>query len=307
MATYLSLKSLLAVFCLFALAPALQAQSNTSPNEVPAVTRTILLQNAQVVQAPGQVFDRTSVLIRDGLIEAVGADLAVPFDARVIAADSFRVYAGFIDGLSHTGVPKPKPGETPDIDDPGNPPPDAAGIQPQRDVRTMMDLSEKSIEALRNAGFTTAHVVPHGNLFPGQGAIVNLAGSNVGQMVLAGEASMFSQFEAARRMYPATDLGMMALWRNLYRQADRRQQRADRFSDRPGGLNRPEYDAVRYAFFPVVSGEQPVAFKTESYLDAKRALRLQEELGFQLLLMELKEGWWLTEELADTPVFLSLD
>jgi imidazolonepropionase-like amidohydrolase len=161
------------------------AQSN---DEVPEVTRTFALVNARVVQAPGRVMDRATVIVRDGLIATISRDATIPFDAERIDADSLTIYAGFIDGLSHTGIPKPKEEENQERpDDPANPPDEYAGIQPERDARMMLDPKDNSIEKLRQAGFTAAHVVPYGNMLPGSGAVILLAGDDPRTLVLKGD------------------------------------------------------------------------------------------------------------------------
>ncbi|MEO1076699.1 MAG: amidohydrolase, partial [Bacteroidota bacterium] len=78
--------------------PAVAQRAVTEDTPLRPVTRTFALSNARVVQAPGQVLDNATVVIRDGLIEAVGINVTIPFDAEVIEADSLTVYAGFIDG-----------------------------------------------------------------------------------------------------------------------------------------------------------------------------------------------------------------
>ena len=285
------------------------AQVN-SGEDVPRVTHTYALENARVVQAPGRVLERATVVIRDGLIMAVGPDAVVPFDAERIAADSFTVYAGFIDGLSHAGVPEPKGDpnrERPD--NPGDPPNAEAGIQPDRDVRTLLDPAQKSLADLRKAGYTAAHVVPRGRSLPGSGAIILLAGDNANELVFRGNASLFAQFKTARRMYPGTDMAILAKVRQLYREAQRRQRMETLYADNPSGLERPDYDPVHYAFFPVLSGETPVFFHTEDALDVHRALSVQEELGFPIVLTGLAQSFDALDKLksAGHPLLLTLD
>ena len=55
------------------------------------------IKAAKVVPSPGQALTNAIVLLRDGRIEAVGAELAVPADARVWELTNATVYAGFID------------------------------------------------------------------------------------------------------------------------------------------------------------------------------------------------------------------
>ena len=285
------------------------AQVNTG-DEVPQVTRTYVLDNARVVQAPGRVLERATVVIRDGLIVAVNPDAAIPFDAEHIAADSLTVYAGFIDGLSHAGLSKPK--EEPNQErpkNPGDPPNEDAGIQPDRDVRAMLNPKEKSLTDLRKAGFTAAHVVPYGRMLPGSGAVILLAGDDANDLVFKGDASLFAQFETARRMYPGTDMAIMAKMRQLYHEAQRRQRIEQLYADDPTGLERPDYDPVHYALFPVLDGEKQVYFHTESVLDLHRALDVQQDLGFPVVLTGLNQSFDAIDKLqaAGVPLMLTLD
>lgn len=276
---------------------------------VPTVTRTFAIEHARVVQAPGRVLDRATVVVRDGLITAVGPDVAIPFDAERIAGDSLVVYAGFIDALSQAGVPEPRAEPNRDrVPEPGNPPNDRAGIQPDRDVRTMLKPDDPSVASLRRAGFTVAHVVPHGALLPGSGAVILLAGDEAGQMVLRGDASLFAQFDTNRGVYPNTPMGVMAKLRQLYREAERRRTVETMYASNGAGMERPQYDPVHYAFFPVIEGTKPVAFFTESALEVHRALQLREELGFPLVVAGLEGSFDAVPALqaADVPVFFTL-
>ena len=70
-------------------------------NEAIAVAFT----NAKIVTRPGQVIENGNVVFRNGLIEAVGADIEIPFDAKVIDCEGMVIYAGFIDGGTSKGLP----------------------------------------------------------------------------------------------------------------------------------------------------------------------------------------------------------
>jgi len=292
-----------------------RAQEDESPrvgeSVLPPVTRTFAIRNARIVQAPGRVIERGTVVVRDGLIVAVGPNVAIPYDAQIIEGDSLWVYAGFIDGLSHVGVPKPKEESKPEkVKRPGDPPNDRAGIQPERDVRDMLRPDDPSVDSLRMAGFTVAHAVPRGQMLPGSGAIVVLAGEKPNEMVLRGGASAFAQFEPALGdVYPATTFAIMAKWRTLYRNAERLERQGTIYSQDPSGISRPPYDAVVDAFFPIIDGKRPVFFRAESALDVHRAIKLHDDLGFPLVVADLKEGWDVPAKLKSSgvPVFLSLD
>lgn len=278
-------------------------------DDVPTVSRTYALENTTVVQAPGQVLDNTTVIVRDGLIEAVGSDVEVPLDAQRIAADSLTVYAGFISGLSYAAVEEPESEENGRVDDPGNPPNDRAGIQPDRQARALLDPSDGDVESLREIGFTAAHVVPEGRMLPGAGAIIQLAGDEPNAMVLRSPSSLFTQLSGAQGVYPATSMAVISTWRQLYREAERRQMLTERYEQNPRGQQRPPSDPVHSAFFPVIDGTTPVFFYTDDLLEMHRALALQNELGFPLALAGLQEGFRDPSLLqnTDAPLFLTLD
>ncbi len=292
---------------------ALAPRTARAQDDVPVVTRTYALTGARVVQAPGRVLERATVVVRDGLIAAVGPDVRIPFDADVIAADSLTVYAGFIDGLSHAAVEMPDT-ETPEVDDPGNPPPAAAGIQPERGVRAFLDPASGDLDDLRALGFTAAHVVPEGRMLPGTGAVIQLAGATPDAMVLADQAALFMQYETApgswpNLMAPSTPMGIIAKMRQLYREAERRQALEAAYARSPRGRERTPSDATHTALFPVLDGARPIMVYADDALELHRTLALQRELGFSLMLAGLAGSFDAIDRLAeaDVPLFLTLD
>src|ERR1035438_9124058 len=69
----------------------------------------IAIRNARVIPVSGPPIGKGTVVLRDGLIEAVGADVTVPADAWVIEGDGLTVYPGLIDALSTFGLPDAAP------------------------------------------------------------------------------------------------------------------------------------------------------------------------------------------------------
>lgn len=282
-------------------------------NEPKQVTSTFALQNVTIVQAPGKVIEGGTVVVKNGLIQAVGKNVSIPFDAKKVKADSMYVYAGFIDGASHVGIPKVEKKEEGGRRDRsqnknvGNPPNDQAGIQPERQVRDVLKAGEKSIEDMRKLGFTTAHVVPDGKMLPGKGAIVMLAGESVNDMILVENTATFAQFKGAGGVYPNTVIAVMSKFRDLYQQAEQAKAHEAAFMKNPSGIKRPTSDPVLEAFYPVIDGKQAIFMKASNMKDLSRAMVLQKELGYELVLTEVKQGWNYADKMKGDKVFLSLD
>lgn len=277
--------------------------------ELPPVTRTYAFTNVNIIQAPGRKIDMGTLVIKDGLIKAVGKNIPIPAEAIIIKSDSLYVYAGFIDGLSRAGVTKPREENRDRVKDPGNPPPDRAGITPHIDVRNYINPSEKSIEELRAIGFTTAHVVPHGGMLPGSGAIIDFTGKSADDMVLLSQSALYSELTPAERMYPATTMGVIAKWRELYKQALQQKTYASVYASNRAGIERPGSSRLLESFYPVIDKRIPVLFKAEKMWDIHRILALQKDLGFSLIVSDVKEGWDVTGKIRSSgaKVFLSLD
>ena len=273
------------------------------------VSRSYAITKVTVIQAPGRKLDNATVLIRDGIIAGVGQNLSIPADATIVKGDSLYVYAGFIDGLSRVAVNKPKEETSKERQkDPGNPATEAAGIMPYADVRGLLNPFEKSIEEWRALGFTVGQVVPYGGMLPGHAALIYYNGEATDKMVISATSGLYSELTPAERMYPATILGVLAKWKELYRQAGYAKSFAGVYASNKAGLESPESDRILEAFYPVIDKQVPVVFKAEKSLDAQRVLALKSQLGFNLTVTELKEGWDLIPGLkTNAKVFLSLE
>ena len=286
------------------------------------VTKTYAIKNVNIVQKPGQLIALGTVIIKNGLIQEVGKDVKIPSDAKVISADSMYVYAGFIDGLSHTGIARPEPAQgqggggqgrpgqaQQTAVDVGNPPNEVAGILPERQVKDVLNPKDKSIEELRKAGFATAHVVPRGNMLPGTGAIVLLHGDSPDKMILRNQTSFFSQLTGAGRVYPSTVIGVMSKWRELYKRAEQAKAHEAMYAKNPAGMARPNTDRSLQAFYPVLEKKQPVFFAASDLKSMHRVLVLQNELQFSLVLANIQQGWDLADmvKTKNVPVLLALE
>lgn len=303
-------KTFRSVFLLLLSVTTLGLQGQSDPTGESAVTRTFAITNATVVQAPGQEMKEGTIVIKDGLIQAVGNNINIPADAQVIDAKGMYVYAGFIDGLSHTGAKRPKSMPRPSNLFTPDPPNDFAGITPENSVTSQLDISSSGISGMRKSGFAISHTAPYGRMLPGSGSLILLADvDHMDEMILAKDVALYSQFVGAPGAYPNNILGIMAKWRNLYRNAVNHKSHSDMYASNPSGLPRPSSDRVSQAFFPVITKEKAVMFDVSSMLDVRRAMRLQNDLGFNLILAGVEQSWMVLDELKSTgtPLFLGLD
>ena len=80
---------------------------------------TYAITNARIVSVSGPIVERGTVVIRNGLIAAAGANVSAPPDARVIDGTGLTVYPGLIDSYTNLALPEPAPGPSPGGGGPG--------------------------------------------------------------------------------------------------------------------------------------------------------------------------------------------
>lgn len=139
--------------------------------------------NARIVVAPGRVIAKGTLVIRDGVIEAVGDKITPPADARIWNMEGLTLYAGLIDLYSDYGIPKPPPPQSPaDFSSTGPPPEKPKGAahwnakaRADYDVSGEFQADAKAAEKLRSQGFTLVVATPQLGIFRGQTALVNLS------------------------------------------------------------------------------------------------------------------------------------
>src|ERR1700722_17316734 len=66
---------------------------------------TVAIRNAKIVTVSGPVIAKGTVVLRNGLIEAVGEKVKVPADGGGGDGEGMTVYPGLIDALSTVGIP----------------------------------------------------------------------------------------------------------------------------------------------------------------------------------------------------------
>ncbi len=286
------------------------------------LSNTYYIENVNIVQKPGQMMEMGSIIIKDGIIQDVGKNLTAPADAQLIKADSMYVYPGFIDAYNNIGVKKSEEeessngqgrrgnrGSSSGVPNPGNPPNDKAGILPDRRLADVFDPKAKSTSSWREAGFTASMSSPKGGMLPGQANIILHSSKDASTSILKEGIGVVGTFENASRMYPATIIGVMAKYRDLYRKASYALSHENAYKANPVGMTRPAYDKSLRALYPVTTNDTPLYFEAEKLKDISRVFALQKDLGFTPVLMNVKQGGLHADQIIKQriPLILSLD
>ncbi len=283
------------------------AWAQSDPTGKRRVTETYAITNATIFASPGQQGTKGSVLFRDGVILGVGANLQLPKEAQVIPGDSLFIYPGFIDGAGMAGITKPKDPERPKDFVSSTPPDEIAGITPWRSIADQFSISASQVDDWRKAGFTISQVLPDGGMIPGKASIMVLGNANTVN-VISENSALAANFRGSRGMYPATAVGVMAKFRDVYQNSTLALDHSKLYAS-ASGVSRPEVTPTQAGMAAVVQKQIPVIFTASSDLEVRRALSLQKELGFKLILSGLENYEPVIDLIksSGTPVLIKLE
>jgi hypothetical protein len=297
---------------------AIAAAQNIAAN-APATSRIdYALTNARIVVAPGKVIEHGTVIIRDGRIAAVGANVTVPAGAVKMDLAGQSVYAGLIDAATSIALPSPTRAlaAAPDAAAApaggrggrggggaqgipaagrGGPPPPPV-IIPEIDAwaeaADQFSPTDAQLQAFRAGGVTTVGLVYNGGIFPGRVGAALTAPRSAGELTLKADAGQEVSFGVMRgRAYPESGIGSVAYIRQAYLDAQYEARVDNAFKKGiPGG--RPAADAFRRALMPAATNEMLSWFVASKERDIIRVGEIAKEMGLKNpVVVGSQEGW----------------
>ncbi len=268
-------------------------------NAVPAQEQ-LAIKGGKILPVTGAVIDGGVILIRDGKIQAVGKDLAIPSDYRVIDASGRVVMPGFIEAHSSRGM------------DQAN---ERNNNVPFLSVIDAIDPGHDYFDDCRRNGVTTVAIVPgEDTMIGGKAAVIKTGGTYVEQMIVKREAgikislrpstgrSRMSHLAALRK---ELDTARDAIHDDYSKpkvaadESEMPEAKANQAPDTdPTQPEPPSGDATegqgesqadvplrREALVRLLKGEMPAFIYCEAALDVPQALKLTREYNLKTILV----------------------
>jgi imidazolonepropionase-like amidohydrolase len=273
-----------------------------------SVPSTYAITNARIVPVSGPTLERGTIVIRNGLIVAVGASTAAPADARVIDGAGLTVYPGLIDAFTTVGIPTPRRGEGGGsgggggggVQQASNDLPSAlrpAGLHPEMRVTDVLRFEGDVLDGPHSAGITAALVGPRDGIFQGQSALVNLAGDDPQDMLVRAPVALHVGFTPVRGAYPGSLLGVFSAQRQMLLDAQRYRDLQAAYTRNPRGMRRPDADPSLAALQPVLAKEMPVVMLANTEREIERALDMAAEFGLRAYIAGGEDAWKVADRL----------
>jgi imidazolonepropionase-like amidohydrolase len=240
----------------------------------------IALRDCTLHPRPGETLEHATVVMRDGVVQAViaGEGTPVPIGPRVVDSRGLHVYPAFIDAYVEVDAPAPAAGS------PGlhwN-----SGVTPQRRALDGTGLDEAGASSLRSLGFGAAAISPRGGIFRGTSAVVSLAKpaddpSISKPPVYRADAYQACALETARSGYPGSLMGAIALVRQTLSDADY----LDSLPDGPAKQAALQNDGCLLALSRRYDLSTPLVFDCQDELDELRVAKIAREFGRRVMLV----------------------
>lgn len=289
---------------------------------VAASAQSYAITNGKIVTVSGATIEKGTIVVRNGLIEAVGANVTTPADAQIFDATGLTVYPGFFDALTTLGL-QTRPA-TPPAGGPGGGPQAAAaataaqptsnsnypaGLRPEDMTSDDLRAGEAQFEAARNAGFTSVLTVGRGGIFNGQSAVINLAGESVSAMTVRSPYALHISYTTLGQVYPQSLLGTFSAIRQMFYDAKRLEDWQKAYAANPKGMKRPDNDRSLEALFPYIGGKAPVVFNANTEREIIRSIDLIRAFKLSGVIAGGQEAWKVADRLKanNIPVLLSLN
>ncbi len=294
------MKKLIKIYFIMLIFLAFGAKAQMSKGE----KGTFALTNATVVTVSNGTIENATVIISNGMIMEVGANVTVPEGATTIDCAGHYIYPGMIDSGTNVGlVEVGSLAETRDNSEIGS-------VKPHIQALTAINPNSTVIPVTRVGGITTVLTNPEGGLIPGTSALINLHGYTPEQMY-AGFKGMRINFpnsgRRGRRDRRSDDEIKKALEKAL-KELNDVWGKATEYSGMMDAHNsnstnpKPDYYPEMEAMIPVIKGEIPVLIEVNAAKDIQAALTWIKDNEVNAILTGVAEGWRVADEIAEAGV-----
>lgn len=293
-------------------APAQRASAGVVlPPTPPAESAAYAITNATLHTVSHGVIERGTIVLRDGRIAALGADLRPPADALVLDAAGQHVFPGLINAASTVGLSEIGAVDVSiDTSEPGSYQPDVRAV-------SAFNPHSATVEVARSEGVLSAVVIPTDPAVAGQAGLLDLDGWTMDAMLVdpsvglvvrlpSKPAEPIVERERPRRRgrraeSPSDDESatraldeLARFFRDARRYADALQAAAAGAPAAPVPSRDPRFDAM----VPYVTGRKPVFFVAGEYKAILEVLLFAAQLELRPVILGGRDAWKAADLLA---------
>ncbi len=252
------------------------------------------LTNAKIYTVTNGIIENGTLIINNGIIEAVGANVRIPADAEVIDVDGKEIYPGMIDGGTTLGLSEI--GSIAEANDAR----ETGALTPQMQALTAVNPNSVAIPVTRVSGVTTVWTMPQGGMLAGTAATINLFGYTPDQMDAGGRGIVmnFPSTAGGRRYRRLSEDERKKRQERALKQLNDAWDKAELYAKIENSEEVRNYPEIE-ALVPVVKGDMMLFIEANAAKDITAAIAWVKERGYkQVVLTGVSEGWRVADEIA---------
>jgi imidazolonepropionase-like amidohydrolase len=268
-----------------------------------AHAQTIAITGGTLYPVSGPKSENGTILLRDGKIAAVGADISIPDGATRVDATGRWVTPGLIHLRTTLGLKLLETGGQAETEEDLR----EGEIKASFSVAEGLDPASMTIPVARMEGITSAAAVPSTGLIPGQAALIDLAGTSVEEMLIKTPAAMMADLsQGGKASGGGSRAGAVLRLRQVLRDAREYAERREDFRKariQPLAATAEDLEALQ----PVLRGELPLFVIANRRSDIESALRIAREFKLRIAIYGGVEAWQVAAPLAAAKVPVILE
>ena len=260
--------------------------------------QTIAITGGRVFPVSSAPIDNGTVLIRNGKIVAVGANVTIPAEAQRIDATGKWVTPGLVNAATQLGlVEVGQVSDTRNVSARGK-----DNISASFTVWEGLNTQSVLIAPARREGVTNVVILPGGqNLVSGQAAIITLAEGMPSDVVIRTPVAMVAQMQSNEGAGTTARGELLVRLRELLedtRAFMRNRAAYERSETREYAASRLDLQAM----IPVIEGRLPLLIAADRSTDIDAALRLARQYDLKIIIGGGAEAWMVADRLAAAKV-----
>ena len=250
--------------------------------------RVWAVKDARIVTLTGPPLEKGTVIVRDGLIEAVGAEISVPKDAEVIDGAKLTVYPGLTDGLGQALLKLPEDKIDQSRISSGQFTEKDRGITPGLSAFDYVNLGKAVLEKYHRLGFTAGQVMPDRGLLTGRSALFCFGDPDKNKAVLLKDVGLGIGYSPSNfAAYPNSLMGVRAYLKQALTDATYYEQAKSRWLKELKGQTRPDHNPTLEILADYAAARKPVIFLCRNQHDIRRSLALAAEYELAYFIADL--------------------
>jgi imidazolonepropionase-like amidohydrolase len=264
--------------------------------------QTIAITGGRVFPVSGPPIDNGTVLIRDGKIVAVGANVTIPAGAERIDASGRWVTPGLFNPMTQLGLVEV--GAVGDTREASARSTDTDRIHAAFRVWEGMNAASVLLAAARNEGVTTTMIQPQGGLVGGQAAVIDLVEGTRSDMIVRAPVAMMAQMSNTNAAGVGSRGELALRLRELLddvRAYQRNRAAYERGETREYAASRSDLEAM----VPVLEGRMLLVVAADAAGEIEAALDLARQYDLRIAIAGGSDSWRVADKLAAArvPVF----